>query len=458
MCQIRNLIQKQRAFFQSGKTLNMDFRIQALAKIGKAIEKNEEKVLSALNQDLGKSPKESYMTELALVYGEIKHLQKNLHKYCRVTRVPTPLLQPGGKSFIIPEPLGLVLIIGPWNYPFQLIMLPLIGALAAGNCAVLKPSEFAPQTSALIKQLMADTIPEELVAVVEGGIKESQQLLQNRFDHIFFTGGTETGKKIMEAASLHLTPITLELGGKSPCIVDSDINLDIAARRIVWGKFLNAGQTCIAPDYLLIDKKVKDLLIPRLISTIIDFYGEEPLFSADYARIVNQKHFSRLVHLMAQGDIVWGGQYVEEERYISPTILTNVSSNGSLMQEEIFGPLLPVLEYTNLDDAIAFVNSRPQPLALYFFSRNQEKQNRILLETSSGGACINDTIIHIANRNLPFGGVGESGMGCYHGRASFATFTHYKGVFKSPWGFDLKIKYPPYNQPLSIIKKMLNWL
>ncbi|HBN08441.1 MAG TPA: aldehyde dehydrogenase family protein [Cyanobacteria bacterium UBA8530] len=455
--EIVEIVEKQRRFFAIGKTRSVDFRIEQLLKLKAAIEGNEKKLLAALGKDLGKSEIEGYLSEIGLSLGEIDHMVRYLEQYARPKKVKTPLIYFGARSFVVSEPLGVVLILAPWNYPFQLLVSPLIGALAAGNCAVLKPSELAGNVSSAISEILRSAFPEEYLAVFEGGVETSTTLLDQKFDHIFFTGGEAVGKVVMKAAARHLTPVTLELGGKSPCIVEEDADLAIAARRIAWGKFLNAGQTCVAPDYLLVQKNAKRELLDFLKATIQDFFGADPIESPFYGRIIDERHFDRLEGLLADAEVFSGGHRVKSEKYFEPTLLHGVSPDSPIMSEEIFGPLLPVLEYEKLSDAIAFVNGRPKPLALYFFSGDKEKQQRILRETSSGGVCLNDTVIHISTNDLPFGGVGASGMGSYHGRASFDTFSHRKGVLRNTQAFDLKLKYPPYRLSLAFLKKMMPW-
>ncbi len=356
---------------------------------------------------------------------------------------------------IQPEPLGVVLIISPWNYPFHLLISPLVGAIAAGNCAVLKPSEFAPYTSGLIANLIEKTFEPAYIAVVEGGVETSQTLLAEKFDYIFFTGGNAVGKIVMAAAAKHLTPVTLELGGKSPCLVDTEIDVEKTARRICWGKFINAGQTCIAPDYLLVNKKIKNSLLDSIKKCLLEFYGEHPANSPDYARIIHQNHFDRLVKFLQDGEILIGGETNRDELYISPTVIDKVSWEAPIMQEEIFGPILPVIEYTDIAEAIAKINSRPKPLALYLFSDNKDLQQQVLQSTSSGGVCLNDTLIQSGVPSLPFGGVGDSGIGSYHGKASFDTFSHYKSVVQNSFWLDLKWRYPPYEGKLSFLKRLI---
>lgn len=451
---IKDLLEKQRAFYDSGATRDISFRIEQLRKLAGAMEKREAAILQALKLDLGKSEAEAYLSEVGISQAELAYIIKNLRAWARPERARTPWLFFGGKSRIYPEPLGQILIISPWNYPFYLSLAPLLGAMAAGNCAVLKPSELAPYTSSLLYKLIAETFDEDYIAVIEGGAAASQLLLEQPFDHIFFTGGTAVGKLVMQAAARSLTPVTLELGGKSPCIVDKDIHLEYAARRIAWGKFMNAGQTCVAPDYLLVQKDIKEALLAKLQEVISSFYGTDPRQCEDYARIINDGHFDRLEALLKDGRIVCGGVKDRAAKYIAPTLMEVVEEDSPLMQEEIFGPLLPVLEYEKLDEAVRFVNSRPKPLALYFFSRSRAKQEQVLRQTTSGGVCINDTLSHITSPELPFGGVGASGIGSYHGRASFEVFSHRKSVLIQPFMFDFTVKYPPYKISLHHIKKL----
>ncbi|MDD2586493.1 MAG: aldehyde dehydrogenase [Syntrophomonadaceae bacterium] len=454
---IKKLVEKQKMYFNSGTCKSIKFRIEQLKKLQKMINSNEKNLLAALKSDLGKSEAEGYLTEIGFVATEINYMMRKLPEFSRPAKVRTSLAYLGARSYIYSDPLGMVLIIGPWNYPFHLLMAPLVGSIAGGNCSILKPSEYAPNTSELIHNLVKDTFNEEYIAVVEGGIPQSTALLHNRFDHIFFTGSPSVGKIVMESAAQNLTPVTLELGGKSPCIIDKDINIEYTARRIIFGKFLNAGQTCVAPDYLFVHHDIKDKLLERLTQVIREFYST-PRESLDYARIINKQHFRRLTNLLQEGNIVCGGDYEEENLYIAPTIIDDISPDARLMQEEIFGPILPVMEYENLQQAINFVNSKPKPLALYFFSRDKRLQNSILDGTSSGGVCLNDTLSHITTKYLPFGGIGQSGTGNYHGRASFDRFVHKKSVLKQSFIYDLHAKYPPYKIPLSLIKRMLKLL
>jgi aldehyde dehydrogenase (NAD+) len=451
---VQYFIQQQRQFFQSGKTQDTDFRLTQLKALKQAILAQESAIYDALKADLHKPPLEAYALEITVVQ-EIDYAIQHLSTWVRPKRVPTPWVQWPATSRIYPQPLGVVLIISPWNYPFQLSVAPLIGAIAAGNCALLKPSELAPHSSRVIANLIRDTFDPAYITVVEGGVEVSQALLEEPLDHIFFTGGTAIGKLVMAAAAQHLTPVTLELGGKSPCIVDTDIHLQHTARRIAWGKFINAGQSCIAPDYLLVDRQIKPALIAALKTTLQEFYGDDPSQSEDYARIVSFKQFERLTRLLQDGQVVIGGQVNESDRYIAPTLLDNVSPEAAIMQEEIFGPILPILTYEIIEEAIAFVNARPKPLALYLFSQNQRLQAKVLQATNSGGACINDTFMHAATSDLPFGGVGASGIGQYHGKATFDTFSHYKSVLHKSFWLDFDWRYAPYRGKLATLKRLL---
>lgn len=440
------LLRAQRAFFATGETKSVKFRKTQLGLLRDAINANEQAILSALHADLRKPAFEGYGTEVGFVLADLKHAISNLAAWAAPRSVSTPLFAFPASSEIRPEPYGVTLIIAPWNYPFQLLLAPLVGAMAAGNCAMLKPSELAPSTSAIITKIIRETFSAEYIAVVEGGIEESKVLLEQRWDYIFFTGGTEVGRVVYQAAAKHLTPVTLELGGKSPCIVDSEVNIDLVARRIVWGKFVNAGQTCIAPDYILADRKIKKDLIIALGKEISKAYGENPLLSDDYCRIINDKHYKRLKSYLSDGLVAHGGETNDSDRYIAPTILDRVSEDSRIMQDEIFGPILPILGVDDIEEAIEFVNARPKPLALYLFTRSDKKTEKVLGETSSGGACINDTLMHIANGHLPFGGVGDSGIGAYHGQSSFDLFSHLKSVMNRSNLVDLPVRYAPYKK------------
>ena len=448
------LIQQQREFFRTEQTQEISFRLEQLAKLKQSIIDRQEAILQASKADLGRPAFEAYF-EIATL-SEINLTFKNLKTWAKPQRVKSPIDQFPASAWIQPDPLGVVLIIGPWNYPFQLIMSPLVGAIAAGNCAILKPSEHAPHTSRVLAELIADTFAPSYIAVVEGDASVSQQLLAEKFDHIFFTGGTAIGRIIMTAAAQYLTSVTLELGGKSPCIVDSDIHLDHAAKRIAWGKLINTGQTCIAPDYLLVHRQIKTDLVTRIKHYIRDFYGEDPAQSPDYGRIIHDRHFERLIAFLDRGEIILGGEYNLDERYLAPTLIDGVTWDDPVMQEEIFGPILPILTYDELEAAIFQVNARPKPLALYFFSRDRRKQERILQGTSSGGVCLNDTVMQVGVNALPFGGVGESGIGSYHGKASFDTFSHFKSVLKRNFWLDLEWRYAPYTaQKLKQLKRIV---
>ena len=450
---VTELITSQRQFFATGKTKDVNFRIAQLKKLKQAIKEHQNDVLSALKADLNKPEFESFF-EL-VVTQDIDHALKQIKSWVKPKKAKVNLNLLPGSAQVIPEPLGTVLIIGPWNYPFSLMISPLIGAIAAGNCAILKPSEVAPQTSQVVAKLIQENFDPSYITVVEGAVETAQQLLAENFDHIFFTGGTKVGKIIMEAAAKNLTPVTLELGGKSPCVVDTEIDLKETAKRITWGKFLNAGQTCIAPDYLLVNKGIKANLVTEIKQCIENFYGTNPAESPDFARIISDRQFNRLQSLLQDGDIITGGETNPQEHYIAPTLMENVSLEAPLMEEEIFGPILPILEYNDLTEAINFINQRPKPLALYLFSKNKQKQTQILEKTSSGGVCLNDTIMHVGVTDLPFGGVGNSGIGSYHGKHSFDTFSHFKSVLKKPFLFDLNWRYAPYEKKLAQMRKLL---
>lgn len=450
---VTDIIRKQRDFFATGKTKDVKWRMEQLKCLKQAVVDDQEAIIKAVQADLGRPEFEAYF-EIAAI-AEINYAIKHLKSWVKPKKVGVGLEQFPASGKIYPEPLGVVLIISPWNYPFQLLISPLVGAIAAGNCAVLKPSEIAAHTSSAIANLIQKTFDPAYLAVVEGDADTSKALLAEKFDHIFFTGGTAIGKIVMEAAAKHLTPVTLELGGKSPCIVDADTDLKDTAKRITWGKYLNAGQTCIAPDYLLVDRRIKSDLLTEVQKCVADFYGQEPEKSPDYARIISHRHFDRLVPLLKNGEIVIGGQTRPEDKYIAPTVIDGVSWDSPVMEEEIFGPILPVLEYQDLNDAIAQINARPKPLALYLFSKDKQKQQQVLQQTSSGGVCLNDTVMQVGVTTLPFGGVGDSGMGNYHGKASFDTFSHFKSVLKKGFWFDLNWRYPPYNGKLSLFKRII---
>ncbi|MGH1394229.1 MAG: aldehyde dehydrogenase [Trichormus sp.] len=451
---IPETLQKQKDFFDTGTTKNIDFRLTQLKKLKQLIKTHESAIIEALKADLNKSEFESYATELFIIR-EIDYAIKHLKNWTKPQKAPLPLKLIQYSAQIIPEPLGIVLIMGAWNYPFQLIIAPLVGAIASGNCAIIKPSELAPHTSNFFAEIISKYFESDYIAVVEGGIETSQELLRQKFDHIFFTGSPGVGKIVMAEAAKTLTPVTLELGGKSPCIVDTNINLEHTAKRIIWGKFINAGQTCVAPDYLLVNKAIKPDLVAALKTTIKEFYSENPANSPDYPRIINQKHFEHLAKLLNNGEIIIGGETKPEELYIAPTLIDQVSLTDPIMQTEIFGPILPIIEYTDIETAIALINSQPKPLALYLFTRNETLQKHILQNTSSGGVCINDIAMQFAVSSLPFGGVGNSGIGSYHGKASFDTFSHYKSVLKNSFWLDINWRYAPYKGKLSLLKLII---
>lgn len=437
-------LKAQREYFATSATKSLDFRLQQLKKLKSAIASKQDEILEVLKKDLGKPSLEGCF-ELAVLQ-DLTYTIKNLPRWVKPQKVKTGIDLFPSQAKIYPEPLGVVLIISPWNYPFSLLISPLIGAIASGNCVMLKPSEIASNTSRFLTDLIRDIFSPEYIAIEEGGVEIAQELLSYKFDHIFFTGGTKVGKIVMEAAAKNLTPVTLELGGKSPCIVDREINLTETAKRITWGKFINAGQTCIAPDYLLVDKQIKTDLIREIKQCIHSFFGDNPALTPDYGRIINEQQFDRLKTFLNDGTIIIGGETNRETKYIAPTILDDVSPDSAVMEEEIFGPILPILEYDTLDSAIELINSKPKPLALYLFSHNKEKQQQVLRETSSGGVCINETIMHVGVTELPFGGVGDSGIGAYHGKATFDTFTHYKSVLSRPFWGDLNWRYAPYQE------------
>lgn len=441
---IESIVASQRKFFASGKTFDIAFRKQALKSLRDSILRHEKELLEAIQADLGKSSTEAYMCEVGLTLSTIRYTLKHINQWARTRRMPTPLTNFHSRSMIVQEPYGVVLVMSPWNYPVLLSLEPLIGAIAAGNTVVLKPSAYSANTSNIIAQVIEETFDSAYVSVIKGGREANQSLLEEKFDYIFFTGGVNVGKLVMQKASAHLTPITLELGGKSPCIVERSADLQIAARRIVFGKFLNCGQTCIAPDYILVEKTIHDEFVKHLIKELTLMYGEDILTNPNYGKIINRKHYDRLLGLITQQKIVFGGKHDEETLRIEPTILDHVTGDDAVMQEEIFGPLLPILSVSDMDEAYHFVQSRPHPLALYLFTNNAGVEKRFLTQVPFGGGCINDTIIHIATKNLPFGGIGNSGMGRYHGKYTFDTFSHEKSVVKKYTWLDLHMRYQPY--------------
>lgn len=444
---IGTAVKQQKDFFASGATLDIEVRINKLNKLQKMILKHEKEICEALFLDLHKSPEESVFTEIQMILSEIKYHIRHLSRWNKPRRVPFSLFTLPGQGFVQYQPYGVVLIIAPWNYPFQLLMNPLIGAISAGNCAILKPSPQSAHTSTLMARLINEYFSDRYICLFEGDTEVNQTLLAQKFDYIFFTGGPGFGRYVAECAARTLTPVTLELGGKSPCIVDKSADIDLAARRIVWGKLLNAGQTCIAPDYILAEQSIKSELIKRLEKYIIHTFGVNPKLNPIYPRIISEAATQRLATLLSEsGSIVFGGQYDIKEKYFSPTIILDPAPESDIMREEIFGPILPVVEYGRIEEAISFINRRPKPLALYYFG-NKHTARKIMYHTSSGGMCINDTLMHIANPHIPFGGVGESGMGRYHGRESFRTFSNHRGIHESSVRIDPAFRYAPYKIP-----------
>ena len=444
--EIKDILQQQNHFFSSGKTIPAEFRLKQLESLKEAMIRHEADLAAALKEDLGKSRMESYMCEIGLTLSELTWMQKHLRSLMRSKRVSTPAAQFAAKSFRSPSPYGTVLIMSPWNYPVLLTLDPLIDAIAAGNTAVVKPSAYAPCTFDVMKTMIEECFPAHYVAVVDGGRAENQALLQQRFDMIFFTGGKTVGREVLRHAAEYLTPVTLELGGKSPCIVDSTAKIRLAAKRIVFGKYLNCGQTCVAPDYILCDKRIRDELITAILAEIEKQFGKEPLKNLNYGKIINEKHFERILGLINGEKLVYGGQSEPESLRIAPTVLNNITWDDAVMGEEIFGPLLPILTFDTLDEALDTVESHPHPLALYFFSEDKAAQKKVLDTCRFGGGCINDTIIHLATSNMPFGGVGESGMGSYHGRVGFETFSHYRSIVDKKTWMDLPIRYQKYTR------------
>jgi aldehyde dehydrogenase (NAD+) len=451
-------VQRQRAYFQSGATRPLEFRRVQLEKLSTALDRSESVLLAALHADLGKSPGQGYASELGLVQAEIRHALRNLRRWNKPRRCRTPLFVFPARSWIQPEPFGVAMIFSPWNYPLQLLLTPLVSAIAAGNCAVIKPSELAPHTADVMVQIVHANFEDRFVSIVTGGVEVAEALLRERFDKIFFTGGTQAGRAVMTAAAGHLTPVTLELGGKCPAIVCADAPVELAARRIAWGKFMNAGQTCVAPDFVLVDRSVRAAFVTALQKSLSEFYGSDPSQSLDYGRIVNRRHFDRLVTCLRDGKIVYGGAHDAKELYISPTILTDVSPTSFVMQQEIFGPILPVLEFDKLDDALALLRPRPTPLAVYLFTRSRATEAVVLTAARSGGVCVNDVVSHMVGTGLPFGGLGDSGMGAYHGLAGFQAFSHLRAVMRRGLWLDTPFRYPPQKLSLETLKRAIRLL
>jgi len=451
-------VQRQRAYFQTGATRSVQFRRTQLERLARALEQHETALLSALQADLGKSLRQGYASEFGLVRMEILHSLRHLRSWAAPRRRGTPWLVAPARGWVQAEPFGVALILGPWNYPVQLLVSPLVSAIAAGNCVVLKPSELAPRTAAAITELIAGCFDEQLVTVANGGADVAEALLRERFDKIFFTGSTRVGRLVLAAAAKHLTPATLELGGKCPAIVCADAPLALAARRIAWGKFKNAGQTCVAPDFVLVEREARDHFVAEMKKALHDFYGDSPARCEDYGRIVNRAHFERLANYLRDGKAVHGGGHDAKDLFIAPTILAGVSPDAAVMQEEIFGPILPVLEFDKLDDALALLRGKPAPLALYVFTRSRATEARVLANVRSGGACVNDVVSHMIGAGLPFGGLGESGMGAYHGRAGFEAFSHQRAVLRRATWIDTSFRYPPQKLSLAGLKRAMRFL
>lgn len=444
MDQFIEVLKKQRQFFETGKTKDLDFRITQLKILREAIIGSEPEIMEALKKDLNKDAFDSYTTEIGIVLIELREAIKNLLKWDKRKRKRTSIIHFPASSYIYNEPYGLALIISPWNYPFQLAFAPLIGAIAAGNCAVIKPSEFSSHTSAVIEKLVKECFHEEYISVVSGDKETNQKLLKEKFDYIFFTGSVAVGKLIMSAAAKNLTPVTLELGGKSPCIVDQTANLPLAAKRIVWGKFMNAGQICVAPDYILVDQKVKKSLVEEIEKAIIEFYGREAHLDEKYPKIINENHYQRLLDLLRNQEIIWGGGHHGPSLKIEPSLVDNVTWDSPLMQEEIFGPILPIIEFKDIKEVASLVKCHPDPLALYLFTKDKSIAEKIIKEIPFGGGCINDVVMHLVNTNLPFGGVGNSGMGSYHGKYSYEAFSRKKVILRKSTLLDPPLRYPTH--------------
>ena len=444
--EIKDIVTKQRKYFQTGATLPVSSRLAALQKLYHAISGHEAEIHDALKKDLGKSGFESYMCETGMVLEEISYMLKHTPKFAREQRVRTPLAQFHSRSYKKPSPYGVTLIMSPWNYPFMLTLSPLVDALAAGNTAVVKPSAYSPHTSEVLRLILSECFEPQYVAVVTGGRAENTRLLHEHFDYIFFTGSQNVGKEVMRNAAEYLTPVTLELGGKSPCIVDQTADIKLAAKRIVFGKYLNCGQTCVAPDYVYCHRSVKEKLIKEVQKQIRRQYGKQPLRNSDYGKIINEKHFDRILGLIGEQKVVHGGGSDRNTLRIEPTVMDNVTFFDAVMQEEIFGPVLPILTFDSLDEAIRRINSMPHPLALYRFTSDKKAAGKVTARCGFGGGCINDTIIHLATSEMGFGGFGESGMGAYHGKTGFDTFTHYKSIVDKKTWIDLPMRYQPYRK------------
>lgn len=445
---IDKILISQKEHFNSGATLSVNFRIKTLKKLLETVKKYENEIAKALKEDLGKSNFESFMCEIGLAESEITYMIKHTKRFARNHRVRTPLAQFYSKSYKKPSPYGNTLIMSPWNYPFLLTIDPLADAIAAGNTAIVKPSAYSPATSEIIEKIITECFPQKYVAVITGGRKENENLLTKKFDFVFFTGSQSVGREVLRHTAETLTPAVLELGGKSPCIIDKSAKLHLAAKRIVFGKFLNCGQTCVAPDYILCESSVKAELVKEIINEIKAQYGDNPLKNPDYGRIINQKHFERISGLIDNAKVVFGGESNKSALQIEPTVMDNVTFDEAVMQEEIFGPILPILTFDNFNEVISIVNSRQKPLALYIFSENKEHIRKITERCAFGGGCVNDTVIHLATSEMGFGGVGESGMGAYHGKDGFDAFSHTKSIVDKKTFIDLPMRYQPYNKKL----------
>ncbi len=455
MNSIELILKNQRQFYDSGVTKSIKFRKERLLELKKAIKENEKEILDALKEDLNKAEFEAYATEIGIVLEEINFMLSNMKNLLKEKRVRTPIAQFFSSSKIYKDPYGIILIMAPWNYPFQLAIAPLIGAIVCGNCSVIKPSNYSPATSAVINKIITQTFNQSYIAVIEGGREVNQSILDHKFDLIFFTGSPEVGKIVMEKAARHLTPVALELGGKSPCIVDETADIKLAGKRIAWGKCLNSGQTCVAPDYLIVHRSIKDKLIDEIKSNVEKFYGKFPENNEDFPKIINKRHFERLKGLIQSGEVIYGGRSNEQANKIALTLIDHVQWDSPVMQEELFGPILPIIEYENPEDFLTRINCRPKPLALYLFTKSKEMEKKIIRDLSYGGGCINDTIVHLATSYMGFGGVGESGMGSYHGTASIQAFSHSKSIMKKSNLIDIPLRYPPYQNHLKLLKKIM---
>lgn len=454
--QTREILTRARRYFAAGRTRPVKARLDALDTLYRVLIEREADILGAVARDLAKPPFEAYTAEVGIVREEIKFVRRRLRRWARPSRVPAPMVHFPSKARIHHEPYGVALILSPWNYPFMLALAPLVGAIAAGNCAVVKPSEFAPATASILADIIAQAFPEDFVRVVQGDAEVSARLVAMPFDYIFYTGSTATGRKVMAAAAANLVPVTLELGGKSPCIVTPTAKLATAAKRIVWGKFMNAGQTCVSPDYVLVHRSIRDDFLSRAVAAVEELYGANPATSPDLARIVNERHFDRLQGLLeGSGTVVTGQAPDRTTRYFPPTILSDVPWDAPVMEEEIFGPIMPVLAYDDFDDAMSAISARPKPLAAYLFAEDRAARDRFVHELSFGGGCVNDTVVHLSTPRLPFGGVGASGHGSYRGKAGFDTFSHHKSVLEHSTGIDFAFKYPPFRDKLAFVRRFL---